>query len=75
VPVILFRATDAGPIQGEPSGWDAEDRESLGWSRVSKAPVQVVRVPGDHVTMMNDHNAGSLAESLRPHLSAAIRRA
>ncbi|HYI72285.1 MAG TPA: hypothetical protein VEX87_21175 [Skermanella sp.] len=45
------------------------------WSAVSKAPVQVVRVPGDHVTMMNDHNAGYLAESLRPYLSAAIRRA
>jgi amino acid adenylation domain-containing protein len=75
VPVILFRATDAAHTPDEPSGWDAESRQSLGWSRVSKAPVQVVRVPGDHVTMMNDHNAGFLAESLRPHLSAAIRRA
>jgi thioesterase domain-containing protein len=74
VPVILFRATDAAPTPDEPSGWDAGERESLGWSAVSKAPVQVVRVPGDHVTMMNDQNAGSLAECLRPYLSAAIRR-
>jgi thioesterase domain-containing protein len=75
VPVILFRAADPAPTPDQPSGWDAEQRESLGWSAVSKAPVQVVQVPGDHVTMMNDHNAGFLAESFRPHLSAAIRRA
>jgi hypothetical protein len=75
VPVILFRATDAGLTQGEPSGWDAECRESLGWSAVSKAPVQIVQMPGDRVTMMNDQNAGFLAESLRPHLSAAIGKA
>jgi thioesterase domain-containing protein len=74
VPVILFRATDAAHTPDGPSGWDAERRETLGWSAVSKAPVHVVRVPGDHVTMMNDQNAGFLAESLRPHLSAAIRR-
>lgn len=74
VPVILFRAADAASTPDQPPGWDAESRESLGWSAVSKAPVQVVRVPGDHVTMMNDHNAGFLAESLKPYLSAAIRR-
>lgn len=75
VPVVLFRAADATPAPDEPANQDAESRETLGWSRVSKAPVQVVRVPGDHVTMMNDQNAGFLAESLKPYLSAAIRRA
>ncbi|UFZ08166.1 amino acid adenylation domain-containing protein [Bradyrhizobium ontarionense] len=72
VPVTLFRVHDAGPADDSSADGDAIFRDSLGWSAVSSRPVRVFRVPGDHVTMMNEPHVGVLAESLRSCLSEAI---
>jgi thioesterase domain-containing protein len=73
-PITLFRARDVKFTEGASSHENAASWDSLGWSDVSAGPVGVVWVPGDHVTMMNERNAASVAESLRPLLSGAVRR-
>ncbi|MGX7709505.1 Fic family protein [Methylobacterium sp. Gmos1] len=64
VPITLFRARETAPGDGA-----AEADEALGWRDVSAAPIDVLWVPGDHVTMMAERHAPQLAESLRPHLA------
>jgi thioesterase domain-containing protein/acyl carrier protein len=70
--IVLFRARDARTDDAAADS-DAVGRETLGWSRVSTAPVQVVWVPGDHVTMMSEPNVRGLAATLQPLLAAAVQ--
>ena len=44
---------------------------TLGWDRVHRGPIEVVPVPGDHLTLWNEPNVGKLAEAV----AAQVRRA
>jgi amino acid adenylation domain-containing protein len=66
VPITLFRASEGMLPEDDPNPVSSE---TLDWSEISGAPVRVLWVPGDHVTMMAEPNAGSLAERLRCCLS------
>lgn len=68
IPITLFRASDI-MADDEPA---MIDDEALGWRGVSAGPVRVLWVAGDHVTMMAERNAASLAESLRSCLAAPV---
>ncbi|WP_162501576.1 alpha/beta fold hydrolase, partial [Methylobacterium crusticola] len=56
VAITLFRAADGTSPGAGP------------WAAASGAPVREVPVPGDHVTMMAEPHAGTLAERLGPLL-------
>jgi amino acid adenylation domain-containing protein len=60
VPITLFRASDVATDDDVAT----IDDEALGWREISTVPVRVKWVPGDHVTMMAERNAASLAASL-----------
>ncbi|KWN72175.1 non-ribosomal peptide synthetase [Burkholderia ubonensis] len=63
VPIALFRSTERDPGDYDPSPEVAQLRldPTWGWSRFSTLPVDVVDVPGDHLTMLLDPHAGVLA--------------
>ena len=62
-PIRLFRA-------GEPmTGSAVEDsREAWGWAACTQAGVEVIAVPGNHVTMMIPPQVQGLAEQITLHL-------
>jgi non-ribosomal peptide synthase protein (TIGR01720 family) len=63
VPIALFRSTERDPDDHAPSPEVAQLRldPSWGWSRFSAHPVEVIDVPGDHLTMLLDPHAHVLA--------------
>jgi len=73
VPITLFRARDVRSMDPASPGGDSVNAQSLGWSAASEVPVRILRVPGDHVTMMSEPNVRSLAQSLGLILSEAIQ--
>ncbi|KWB39651.1 non-ribosomal peptide synthetase [Burkholderia ubonensis] len=70
VPIALFRSTERDPGDYDPSPEVAQLRldPTWGWSRFSTLPVDVVDVPGDHLTMLLDPHAGVLATHLNQFL-------
>ncbi|KWC26759.1 non-ribosomal peptide synthetase [Burkholderia ubonensis] len=70
VPIALFRSTERNPGDYDPSPEVAQLRldPTWGWSRFSTLPVDVVDVPGDHLTMLLDPHAGVLATHLNQFL-------
>ncbi len=65
VPIALFRSTERDPGDYDPSPEIAQLRldPSWGWSRFSALPVEVMDVPGDHLTML-----------LAPHVAVLATR-
>ena len=71
-PVTLFRASIA-PSEHE---WEAlastaEEKRTLGWSRLTDGPVQVHRVPGNHTSMNAEPHVRVLAQKVREALASA----
>jgi amino acid adenylation domain-containing protein len=63
--IVVFRAeTPVGFDEGPP----VERAADLGWQRWSAQPVEVVSVPGNHVSMMRAPNVAILAEKLAAHI-------
>jgi amino acid adenylation domain-containing protein/FkbM family methyltransferase len=60
--VTLLRAED-----GIEEGTDPD----LGWGRLARGAVEVITVPGDHVTLLAEPNVEALAERLRTCLEKA----
>ena len=73
VPITLLCSTEADAKDIEPSPEIASLRAdpSWGWSRFSRFPVQVLNVPGTHLTMMLEPQVGKLAA----HLDALLDQA
>jgi thioesterase domain-containing protein/acyl carrier protein len=70
--LTLFRAAEVPPEYAPLfARLDDEERRTLGWCRVSPRPVQVHRVPGEHVTMSAEPHVRVLAERVRQALAAA----
>lgn len=69
VPIALFRAR-AG-LSAAATAVVRDGDPTLGWARLGTGGVEVVEVPGDHVTMMSAEHAASLAGELSPRLDAA----
>jgi thioesterase domain-containing protein len=44
---------------------------TLGWDRVHRGPIEVVGVPGDHLTLWREPNVGELADVLAAHVTRA----
>jgi phthiocerol/phenolphthiocerol synthesis type-I polyketide synthase D len=61
--VLLLRAQYAMPI-----GAQKKRAADLGWQQYTEQPVEVVAVPGDHVTMMRPPHVNVLAASLAAYL-------
>jgi amino acid adenylation domain-containing protein len=72
--ITLFRS------QGLPDGYQdveivmdlAPDDPTFGWSRWSAQPVEVVHVPGDHVSMLKEPHVAELGARLRSALDDAL---
>jgi amino acid adenylation domain-containing protein/FkbM family methyltransferase len=62
--VTLFRASD-------PEGMAHSPRD-LGWSRWTRGGVEVVAVPGDHYTMLQEGHLRGLAERLEARIQATL---
>ena len=62
--IVLFRAEERGGASGRTEA----DSPDLGWSGLSTRTVEVVRVPGSHVTMIRSPQVSVLAE----RMSAAL---
>jgi thioesterase domain-containing protein len=75
--ITLFRS------QGLPEGYEdvevvmdlAPDDPTFGWSRWSTEPVEVVHVPGDHVSMLKEPHVRELAARMRTALDIALKTA
>ncbi|HTV80663.1 MAG TPA: amino acid adenylation domain-containing protein [Steroidobacteraceae bacterium] len=59
-PIVLFRATDR-TISGTYG-------RTLGWKRLSHAPIRVIDVPGNHLTLLQGDGTEELAEHLQQYL-------
>ena len=68
-PLTVFRAAETSPDTLEPVG--ARHDAFLGWSSLSRHPVEVVQVPGDHMTMLTNPHVTVLADRLRRLLGDA----
>lgn len=67
--VLLLRARDAQPAQLNPEQFDAvRASPDLGWQGWLTQPLQVVEVPGDHLTMMRSPHVQSLAQAINDFL-------
>ena len=66
-PLTVFRAT-IQPVFGP-------HQPDLGWSEVSRGPVDVRPVPGDHSSIMDPRNVGHLARALLDALQQAQAQA
>jgi thioesterase domain-containing protein len=69
--ILLIRSTelheDDRSTEWTPESWGVP---TLGWERFSPHPVEVITVPGEHITMMLPPNVQALAEQLREVLNA-----
>ncbi len=63
-PVILVRARTQPLLL-------LHDEAALGWSAVAPAGVEVVSLPGNHLTIMREPNVARLADLLRARMDAA----
>jgi thioesterase domain-containing protein/acyl carrier protein len=63
VPLVLFRASEQ-PVGSYPD-------PHCGWSELAQGPLEVVEVPGDHVSIVDEPYVRVLAE----HLTEALERA
>ncbi|MFM0286805.1 non-ribosomal peptide synthetase [Paraburkholderia megapolitana] len=70
VPITLFRSTERDPGDFDPSPEVAQLHldPTWGWSGFSTLPVEVVDVPGDHLTMLLDPHASVLATHVNQSL-------
>jgi amino acid adenylation domain-containing protein len=65
--VVVFRAEE--PVAVEPElceamGLGSEREPDLGWQKYTSQPVEVVSVPGSHITMIAGPNVQALAEKI-----------
>lgn len=70
-PITLLRSAALGAEGGESGFRRAFDDPAMLWGALSDRPVAVHRVPGDHVTMMAQPQAGTLAAALRGTIDRA----
>jgi thioesterase domain-containing protein len=74
--LTLFRATALSPHHEQFLAPLADgERQTLGWSRHSDAPVEVHEVPGTHATVAAEPHVRMLARRMRDSLAAARERA
>jgi thioesterase domain-containing protein len=59
-PVVLYRTVETARFSGS---------ASLGWDRHVDGPFDVVKVPGDHTSMLLDENVEAIGEDLRARLT------
>ena len=73
--ITLYRAGEAtaADSDGAPHPFAADP--TLGWGALSTAPVEVRRVPGDHVSMLSEAHVKVLAEELGHVFEASVSRA
>jgi thioesterase domain-containing protein len=71
--VTLFRAGDS-PERAGGSPAEQEEWRTLGWSALSSSPVELHRVPGNHVTITTEPHVRVLAELVRESLESARLR-
>jgi len=69
VPIMLFKASDEDDSTNHPSLQAVRQEPSWGWAGFSSAPVKVIEISGDHLTMMSDLNAAIIAEHLTAYLN------
>jgi thioesterase domain-containing protein len=73
VPITLLRATDTHPqfdyTVAEDPGVLPLTRSTLGWKWLSKQPVVVHTIPGNHLTMLNTPNIDAIGEALHSCLA------
>jgi amino acid adenylation domain-containing protein len=65
--VIVFRAEESlafEPALREAFGSEGEREPDLGWQKYVSQPIEVINVPGDHVTMITSPNVQTLAAQL-----------
>jgi amino acid adenylation domain-containing protein len=65
--VVVFRAEESlafEPALREAFGSAGERAPDLGWQKYASQPVEVISVPGDHVTMITSPNVQTLAAQL-----------
>ncbi|HEX3128839.1 MAG TPA: amino acid adenylation domain-containing protein [Thermoanaerobaculia bacterium] len=62
--LTLIRAADMPPVSEGPLS-----EPDLGWGRVVQSPVEVVPVPGQHLTILAEPHVGGLARELERYLS------
>jgi amino acid adenylation domain-containing protein len=75
-PLTLFRASiSPGEHEWEALAPTDEEKRTLGWSRLSDAPVRVHRVPGSHHSMNAEPHVRVLAQKVREALVSARERA
>ncbi len=72
--VTLFRADDSPEMAGG-SPAEQEEWRTLGWSALSSSPIEVHRVPGNHITITTEPHVRVLAELVRESLESARLRA
>ena len=60
--VVLFRATDPSR-DGNYGPWD------LGWTPLTGGGLEIVKIPGDHLSMLHEPNIAALAEEMTRWLS------
>jgi len=60
--VVLFRATDPSR-DGNYGPWD------LGWTPLTAGGLEIVKIPGDHLSMLHEPNIAALAEEMTRWLS------
>ena len=65
VPIVLFRSgQEADPVALANVPASILEDPALGWGAFASAPVEVCRVPGDHLTMMAEPHVRVLAARL-----------
>jgi amino acid adenylation domain-containing protein/non-ribosomal peptide synthase protein (TIGR01720 family) len=73
VPIALFQTTEIEAGEETPSDEVARLRESVswGWQRYSSSAVRVIRVPGNHISMLLEPHVRTLADHLNELLTPA----
>jgi thioesterase domain-containing protein len=64
--ILVFRAEDVPAYDTTQSAAsiDTNRAPDLGWQKYSSQPVEIISVPGDHISMITAPNVQSLAEKL-----------
>jgi amino acid adenylation domain-containing protein len=70
IPVTLFRSEEDDPALERPIAGD----RAMGWGRLTTCPVNVVTIPGTHITALALPHVRVLAEKLRECLNEAHAR-
>lgn len=69
--ILVFRAEDAlsfDPVLSEAAEFEINRPPDLGWQKFSSQTVEIIQVPGNHVSMITAPNARTLAEKLAQNL-------